>query len=110
VVKVKLEAGQMDQRISEAVRRIEEAVRDMTHGDRDREDLEIILTALRQLTDALEISRLACRWAHTKFEEQRITIGWLCRRLGTWENQLAAHQKEELLPIVRDIQRKSVGR
>jgi hypothetical protein len=59
----------------------------------------------RQLSGALEFSRYILKEAHTKIESQKISIGWLCRRIRgskSWDI-LTSHEKQEVKNIQKQM-------
>ena len=55
----------------------------------------------RQLSGALELSRYIVNVSRRKIEEQRISVGWLCRRLKRGE-KLQAYEKQEIQSLITD--------
>ena len=53
----------------------------------------------RRLSGALELSRYMVKILKRKIEEQRISVGWLCRRLKRGET-LQAHEKQEIQSLI----------
>jgi len=78
-------------------------------GKKKARELRAVVKSLneerRQLSGALEFSRYILKEAHTKIESQKISIGWLCRRIRgdkAWKD-LTSHDRQEIKEIQKQI-------
>ena len=112
--------------ISDRLVRLRAVVENLPDGDQDKEDLMLLFGELdrvkrlhravknsrterrhvgednRRLRGALRLAKFALKTAIHKINEQKVTIGWLCRRIKRGES-LSQHERKEVTLIERNI-------
>jgi hypothetical protein len=64
-------------------------------------EVDCMVEERRQLSGALELSRYIIEVLKRKIEEQRISVGWLCRRLKRGE-KLKEHERQEIQSLITE--------
>jgi phage-related minor tail protein len=89
--------------------RLRHAAKQIPKGDRDREDLLALFDLverqkeeLKQLSGALEISKLYLEFAKKRIDEQQVTINWLRRRIGK-RKDLQDYEQAELQALAAEV-------
>ena len=89
----------LNEDIFELLRQEDNSRKDHVKMDKDLDQLG---EKNRRLSGALELSRYMIKVLGRKVEEQRISLGWLCRRLKRGE-KLKGYEKEEIQSLITGI-------